>query len=316
MAEADARQRALRTIRDARLVRAGDRVLIACSGGIDSICLTHILSSFAPELGLELGVCSIDHGLRAEAADELRHVEAFAAKLSLPFFGRSVQVKAGASLQAQARRARYEALFNVARTQGFGLIATGHTQDDQAETVLARILRSGSVAGLTAIALRRDDGVIRPLLHCSRKALEQYAERHGIAFVRDPSNVDERFERVRLRKTLRTIREIHPAIDHRLAELAVDAASVREVVRIEAMKIDVAEMSLCRTTLLSAPAAVGREVLARWVDLHCARKIGQQMQQQAFELVVLGRGELWLSDTFTLRVKADCVYLDAERRLS
>lgn len=279
------------------------------------MCLAHILASLAQRLKFKVGVCSVDHGLRPEAASEVTFVERFAKQLNLPFHPRTIEVAQGASLQAQAREARYRALFEVCTREDYNLVATGHTQDDQAETVLHRILRSGTVAGLVGIAARRADGVIRPLLGCSRQAVEAYARRHEIDFVRDPSNDDLRFERVRIRRVLETMRKDNPEITQRLAELAEDAADCRDAIAALSGTVEIEEDWLDRARLLTLPRAAAKEVIARWVSRHCKRVLGSQMQRQAYDLACLGRGELWLSEVFTLRVKADSLYLDVQRRL-
>ncbi len=273
--------------------------------------LTALLSDLAPALEVELGVCCIDHGLRPEAREEVEFVRRLAENLRLPFFTRRVEVGTrGHSLQADARRARYEALFGVREQHGFDMIATGHTRDDQAETVLARIFRSASIASLCAIALRRDDGVIRPLLSLSRTQVAQYARQRGLEHREDPSNRDERFERVRMRAILGALREESELIDERLAELAQAARDHRETIVLWARTIDVSQPTLGRDRLLELPAAVAKEVLASWVKTHAARSMGSQLQQQAHTLVQLGKGELWLSDELQLCVTAKAIRLE------
>ena len=284
---------------------------MACSGGVDSVVLTAVLSDLAPALEVELGVCCIDHGLRPEAREEVEFVRRLAENLQLPFYTRRVEVGTrGHSLQADARRARYEALFAVRGQHGFDLIATGHTRDDQAETVLARIFRSASIASLCAIALRRDDGVIRPLLSFSRAQVVDYACDRELDHRDDTSNLDERFERVRMRAILRALRGESELIDERLAELAQAARDHREAIVLWARTVDVSQPTLSRDRLLELPTAVAKEVLASWVKTHAERPMGSQLQQQAHSLVELGKGELWLSDELQLCVSAKAIRLE------
>nr|MDQ3035052.1 tRNA lysidine(34) synthetase TilS [Myxococcota bacterium] len=132
--------RVRRTVRERRLLERGERVVVAVSGGPDSMAMLDVVARLARELALDLSVASVDHGLRAEAADEIELARALATRLGLPFHALRVVVEPGGSIQAQARRARYDALRELAVALGARRIAVGHTRDDQAETVLARLL--------------------------------------------------------------------------------------------------------------------------------------------------------------------------------
>jgi tRNA(Ile)-lysidine synthase len=175
-------------------------VLVACSGGPDSTVLLHVLHRLRGELGITLCVASVDHGLRPESALEVERVGELASELGAPFYSVRVEVESkGVSLQARARELRYAALQEVALERGASRIAVGHTQDDQAETVLARMLRGAGLRGLGGIEARRSDGVIRPLLDCRRSDVRAYAVERQLPFVDDPSNHQRSFERVRIR---------------------------------------------------------------------------------------------------------------------
>ena len=183
-----------------------------------------MLHALGPEHGCALVAAGVDHGLRPEAASELKLAEQLAEQLAVPFVRLRVHVAAGASLQAQARAARYDALLGCATEQGAQRIAVGHTLDDQAESVLVRLLRGSGVSGLGAIAPRRPDGVIRPLLDARRAAVHGYAARHGLSFATDPSNGDLRYLRVRVRHQLLPLLYAENArLPHQLAALADDA---------------------------------------------------------------------------------------------
>src|SRR5436305_370762 len=128
--------------------RAGEHLLVAVSGGPDSTALLAALAELAPGHGLRLTAAHVDHGLRGvEGAAEADAVAALAARLGVPFVGQSVAVPAGPDLEARARRARYRALARVAAEVGAGRIGTGHTQDDQVETVLLPLLRGAGPPG-------------------------------------------------------------------------------------------------------------------------------------------------------------------------
>src|SRR5690349_14745968 len=137
----------LATIAARKLLEDGDRVIVAVSGGPDSMALLHALWEVRARLGLTLQVAAVDHGLRADAQREVQLVRERAAALGLPFSAVEVDVAAerrgrrGASVQDAARDARLRALAALARTHGASKVALGHQADDQAETVLYRIVR-------------------------------------------------------------------------------------------------------------------------------------------------------------------------------
>jgi tRNA(Ile)-lysidine synthase len=184
----------------------GAAVVVGCSGGADSVALLSLLRELAPLRGLRLVAVYIDHRLREAAAAEGRHVVSLAAGLGVP--AEVVAVDAAArvaaerrGLQQGARLARYDALMDVASRHGAQRIAVGHSADDQAETVLSRVLRGSGTRGLGAMAPVRG-AIIRPLLGFDRSELRGYVLGRGLPILEDPSNAAVRFERVRLRRAL------------------------------------------------------------------------------------------------------------------
>jgi tRNA(Ile)-lysidine synthase len=206
------------------LFSGATHVLVACSGGPDSQTLLSALHTLRAEHGCRLTVAAVDHGLRAEAGAELALAAQLAGALALPFVPLRVKVPARASRQAAARDARYLALQQCAHAHGAERIAVGHTLDDQAETVLARLLRGSGVEGLSAIAPARADGVVRPLIDCRRALVAAYVDELGLAVASDPSNLDPRYLRVRVRhELLPLLSRENPLLAEHLAHLADDA---------------------------------------------------------------------------------------------
>lgn len=298
--------RVRRTIRERALLAGGERVLVACSGGPDSAALLHALARLAPELSIELCAASVDHGLRPEAAREVEIAAALARRLEVPFTALRVEVgRDGPSVQAQARRARYDALFAEARRVGASALAVGHTLDDQAETVLSRLLRGAGVLGLSGIEPKREDGVIRPLIDCSRADVHAHVRHHALEFARDPSNEDPRFERARLRRTVvpALLAEDPRAIEH-LARIADDARALRALLADAADELLAAcadgERALDARRLGEAPAPVRAEALARWVQ-RLTGMVASRAHRVSLERTLRGSGETLLPDGVRVR---------------
>ena len=162
----------------------------------------------------------VDHGLRPGSAAEALTVAELASRLRLDFEGVTVEVGAGPSLQDQARRARYRGLAEVADRVGATAIALGHTADDQAETVLMRLLTSATPWSLRAMA-EREGRLARPLLRIWREATLAYCAALGLEPLDDPSNRDPRFLRSRVRhELLPALEGVFPGARRRLATLA------------------------------------------------------------------------------------------------
>jgi tRNA(Ile)-lysidine synthase len=202
------------------VITRGESVLIACSGGPDSVALLDAMARLATPRAIRLTVCHVDHGLRAGSAGEAGVVAAFAEARGLPFRAMHVVVSPGGSLQERARAARHRALAEAAGRAGATAIALGHTADDQAETVLMRALSSATPHSLTAMA-ERNGPLARPLLRVWREQTIAYCAALGLAFIDDPSNADLRFLRSRVRhELLPALEQAFPGARRRLATLA------------------------------------------------------------------------------------------------
>ncbi len=184
-------------------------IAIALSGGGDSTALLCLLHDFYSERGEEdrLFAVTVDHGLRPDSAAEARRAGEFCAALGVPHTIRHWEgVKPVAGLQAAAREARYRLLADAATAAGCGLVMTGHTLDDQAETVAMRRAR-GNGRGLSGIApaTLHDKRIwfVRPLIGQRRNDLRAFLAERGQGWIDDPSNIDPRFERVRMREAIR-----------------------------------------------------------------------------------------------------------------
>ena len=209
---------------------------VAISGGSDSMAMLHLLHRWAGEKGVILQAVTVDHGLRKAAADEAKGVAEFCADLGISHTTLHWTGWDGlGNLQDQARRARYRLMTDWAKTRGIEIIALGHTADDQAETVLMRLARGSGVDGLSGMQQSRNtDGItwVRPALLLFRQQLRDYLSRHDIKWIDDPSNDDERFERVKARKVLRALAPLGIDVE-RLAGTAQDLQLARRALEFQ-----------------------------------------------------------------------------------
>jgi len=197
-------QQVRRTIRRHDLCQPGSRLLIALSGGSDSVALTLILRELAGNGGFSLaGLAHVNHRLRPTANRDEEFCRALAARLELPIVVSQIDVADYArtehlSIEEAARRARYAFLHRAAADLGADRIAIGHTRDDQAETFLLKLIRGAGLTGLGGIYPRRG-ALIRPLLDVSRHDLREYLAARGESWMEDETNADLTNPRNRIR---------------------------------------------------------------------------------------------------------------------
>ncbi|MBT5874288.1 MAG: tRNA lysidine(34) synthetase TilS [Candidatus Latescibacteria bacterium] len=190
------------------MIRPGDHIVVAVSGGPDSVALLHLLHALRERLETKLTVAHLNHQLRSIESDkDAAFVQDLASSLDLACVVESADVpdyceRNGCSLETGAREVRYQYLERVVSDLEAQKIATGHTADDQAETILMRLVRGTGVDGLSGIRPVRDDLVIRPLLDVRREDVMAYLESHDLSYRIDPSNSETYHLRNRIRQTL------------------------------------------------------------------------------------------------------------------
>jgi tRNA(Ile)-lysidine synthase len=251
------------------MLAGGEHVLIALSGGADSSALLSILAFLAPEWRLRLSALHVDHGLRADSARDGEHARALGARLGVPVAVVVVTVTAHGSWEDAARRARYAALEAHANRIGADRIAVGHTADDQAETVLMRLLDGTGLRGLAGIPPTRGR-IIRPLLDLRHRQLVAHLEARGIGWLEDPTNRDPKFLRNRIRHdVLPLLAAAHDGdLSAKLSRVAAEAR--RAVDTLERMATDALErlatpdgdaLILTRSAVAALPPLVADDVL-------------------------------------------------------
>ncbi len=196
------------------MIESGDKVLIALSGGPDSVCLTHLLYTLQEKLKVQLYAAHLNHCIRGEEADkDEEFARTFAHSLNIPFFTKKVDVialaaKRGISHEMAGREARYSFFNELLSEHSLDKIALAHNANDQAETILMRIMRGTGAEGLVGIRPVREDRFIRPVLCLTREEIEDYCKVHNLSPRTDKSNLEEIYTRNKIRlKVIPYIRE-------------------------------------------------------------------------------------------------------------
>jgi tRNA(Ile)-lysidine synthase len=216
-------------LRSNRLLPHGSPVTVALSGGLDSVVLLDLLARLKSKWGWRLSAAHFDHRMREESSDEAEWVRAKCSGLSLPVkIGRA---HVAPTSEAEARELRYRFLYQARDEFGGGWLATAHQADDQAETVLFRLLRGSGLAGLSGIPAQRAPRTVRPLLPFWRTEIETHAHGHDLDYLTDRTNFDVRYQRNWIRHVLIPHLEAEGYVDLRrelvhLAGLAGRAAAV------------------------------------------------------------------------------------------
>ncbi|MFC1645792.1 tRNA lysidine(34) synthetase TilS [Candidatus Omnitrophota bacterium] len=226
------RNKILDTIRKFNLLSFADRVLIGVSGGPDSLALLYLLNDLSVKLGLKIIICHLNHGLRGRSADlDERFVKDIASDLELDFFSKKVsgkQLKSKNPNEETLRKLRYDFMFDLAKRCKVDKIALAHTLDDQAETVLMRIIRGTGLYGLISILPKRKIKsfvIIRPMIEVSREEIEDYLKEIKVKPRIDKTNFSNRFLRNRIRHgIMKDLGRINPSIRESLGRFAQQAA--------------------------------------------------------------------------------------------
>ncbi len=248
-------------------------MLVALSGGADSTALLAALAEMR-DAGLVGGVSAlhVDHGLRAGSHLDGEACARTCARLRVPLARVRVEVAPG-NVQSEARRARYAALRREAERVGATRIATGHTQDDQAETVLLRLLRGAGARGLAGIPPRRG-AIVRPLIDRTREETEAHVRALGLVAVQDPSNATPRFLRNRVRaEVLPALRSLSPGAARSLARAADLLRDDERALAAEGRRL-APEGTARIADLLDAPVAVRRRAVRHLWRAATGRRAG------------------------------------------
>lgn len=291
------------------------RVCVAVSGGADSVCLLHLFYTNAEKLGITLSALTCEHGIRGEESlRDLRFVEELCGNWSIPLtvFRADIPARAklsGRGLEDEGRQFRYSCFREILDADKADAVATAHHKDDFAETVLFRLARGTSLAGLSAIL--EGNGIIRPLLHKTRAEIEAYAERNGLSFVTDSSNADTRFARNAIRNSVLPALEnaVHGASAH-LAEFALRAREDDYYLQSLAVQAVKEEGGGYRVPLDLPAPVFSRACLYAMRELGCTKDYTCANVREIEKLKALQSGrEACLPDGLKAVREGDCAYL-------
>jgi tRNA(Ile)-lysidine synthase len=264
-----------------RPVAAGEQIGLAVSGGADSMALLALAHQAWPG---QIAAATVDHGLRQEAAQECMMVASYCLSKDIPHRVITISLAAGGNLMARAREARYAALDDWANSDGMGWLMTAHQADDLFETMLMRLDRGASVTGLAAIRPRRGHW-LRPLLTVRRAELRAFCTENAVPFVDDPTNIDERFGRARLREALGGALPVAPDGLQRSAAAMAEADEALEWMteQLAQAYLEHGEGTI-RLTRTDLPPALLRRLLGRMVRPGVFSVRGPRMDQALVQL--------------------------------
>ena len=192
-------------IKENEIIKQGDKILVALSGGPDSVCLLHILHRLKEPFNLKLGAIHINHMLRGEEADnDEKYIIKLCDELGINHYVKRIDIEyvardTNVSLEVAGRNERYKAFEEIKEKYEYNKIAVAHNANDQAETVLMRIMRGTGLEGLTGIKAKRADGIIRPILCLNREEIEEYCEKNNLNPRIDASNYERIYSRNKVR---------------------------------------------------------------------------------------------------------------------
>ncbi|MEH2164509.1 MAG: tRNA lysidine(34) synthetase TilS [Nostoc sp.] len=274
-----------RTIRSRHLFERNQRLLIAVSGGQDSLCLIKLLLDLQSKWGWNLGIAHCDHCWRSDSQANAHHVENLAKTWDISFYLETA--KESINSEAAARNWRYQALSAIAKANNYQYIVTGHTASDRAETLLYNLIRGTGADGLQALTWQRplttDIMLVRPLLEVTRTQTEQFCQEFKLPIWEDSTNQDLQYARNRIRQELLPyLREnFNPQVESALAQTAELLQAEVEYLEKAAQQLRQKALGIGdeEDSLALLPLRLNRRVLQK-APLALQRRVMRQVLQQ------------------------------------
>lgn len=303
------------TLKSHNLFPENSRILVACSGGPDSMALLYLLQDIATHrhTTYRIGVAIVDHCIRPESKDEVLWLQHQVEELGLPFYSATFDVprlskEHKKSEETIGRQVRYQWLNEIAQSEGYDYIAVAHHKDDQAESILAHLIRGAGLNGLTGMAVVSYDyevPVIRPLLDVTKAELLAYLVDRGLTYCVDSTNEDVRYQRNRIRhRIMPELEAINPNVVDAIARLGSSISEDLAVISNlttqafeRLVTIAKGEMSLSRRALRKEPLAIQRRLWQCLVSsIDSDLTLTSAHQEQLLDIVNTGEKK-----TFTIK---------------
>ncbi|MBL7157379.1 MAG: tRNA lysidine(34) synthetase TilS [Candidatus Omnitrophica bacterium] len=283
--------RILKTVDRYRMLERGDRVLVGVSGGPDSVFLVHALKRLEDIQGIELFIAHMDHGLRGkESGRDAQFVKKLARSLGVKMAYKklkSVKSRSKLSPEERLREKRYEFFMQAAKELGAGSVATAHTLDDQAETVLMRVIKGSSLKGVIGIHPKRAEGkikFIRPLFEIRKKEILKYLKNKKISFRVDRTNLEDKFLRNRIRnKVMPYLEKINPRLKEALFNLAESLREDFEFIEEEKRKIKpIIRSKKCARHILLCDLLLQPKALQKEIAREALKSVGGNIKRLTY----------------------------------
>ena len=303
------------TLKSHNLFPENSRILVACSGGPDSMALLHLLQDIATHrhTTYKIGVAIVDHCIRPESKDEVLWLQHQVEELGLPFYSATFDVPRLSKEHKQSeetigRQVRYQWLNEIAQSEGYDYISVAHHKDDQAESILAHIIRGSGLNGLTGMSVVQSEyaiPVVRPLLDVTKEDLLAYIGTKHISYCVDSTNENVRYQRNRIRhRIIPELEAVNPAVVDAIVRLG---SSVNEDVMVisdltsrtfdKLVSIGDDEVRISRRALRQEPLAIQRRLWQRLVStIDSDLTLTSAHQEQLLDIVNTGEKK-----TFTIK---------------
>ena len=271
------------TLRSRRLLPRQQRILVAVSGGQDSLCLVKLLLDLQPKWDWQLGIAHCDHRWREDSAANANYVKQLAATWNTPFYCQTTTQPL--TSEATARSWRYQALSAIAHAHGYSHVVTGHTASDRAETLLYNLIRGSGADGLQALTWQRSLSaelvLVRPLLAVTRTETGQFCQDLQLQVWEDTTNQDLKYARNRIRQNLLPYLQtyFHPQVESNLAQTAELLQAEVEYLEQAADKLQQQAISCSQENILTLPLKLNRRILQAAPIALQRRAIRQILQQ-------------------------------------